>query len=301
MSDPQAPLKNHQPTRAFLLAIDSDGCAFDTMEAKQKQCFTPNHIKHWNLGAISEYVREASEFVNLYSRWRGNNRFLALLKVFDLLADRAEVRASGVALPEVPNLRRWVETESKLGNPALEAYCREHSREKAPDMHTTLSWSKGIDASVEEVVHGVPPFPHVRESIVQAAEDADILVCSATPHEALCREWEELGLARYPFAIAGQEQGRKEEQLVLASDARYEKDHVLMVGDALGDMRAAKAAHVLFYPINPGNEPECWRCFHDEAWGRFLAGAYAGAYEDQRIAAFAACLPEIPPWQNQSA
>ena len=298
MSDPQAPLKNHQPTRNFLLAIDSDGCAFDTMEVKQKRCFTPNHIKHWNLEVIAEYVREVSEFVNLYSKWRGNNRFLALLKVFELLADRKEVRELNAQLPVTPNFRRWVETESKLGNSALEAYCGEHGREEAPDMHTALAWSKGIDALIVEFVRGVSPFPHVRESILRASEDADILVCSATPHEALCREWEEHGLARYPFTIAGQEQGKKAEQIALASNERYEKDHILMVGDAPGDMRAARANDVLFYPIKPGSEAESWRRFHDEAWGFFLAGEYAGGYENELVAEFEACLPGIPPWEK---
>ena len=55
-----------QPTKEFLVGIDSDGCAFDTMELKHKECFIPNTIKYYNLQAISKYAREAAEFVNLY-------------------------------------------------------------------------------------------------------------------------------------------------------------------------------------------------------------------------------------------
>src|SRR5512142_3281074 len=70
----------------FFVAIDSDGCAFDTMEIKHKECFCPNIIKWWELQAVSKYAREAVEFINLYSRWRGINRWPALVMVFDLLS-----------------------------------------------------------------------------------------------------------------------------------------------------------------------------------------------------------------------
>jgi len=81
-----------KPKHDFLIAIDSDGCAFDTMEIKHKECFIPNIIKYWNLQPVYKYARVAAEFVNLYSKWRGINRFPALIKVFDLLRDRAEVQ-----------------------------------------------------------------------------------------------------------------------------------------------------------------------------------------------------------------
>jgi len=41
MSDPQAPLREMKPEHEFFVGIDSDGCAFDTMEPKHKECFCP--------------------------------------------------------------------------------------------------------------------------------------------------------------------------------------------------------------------------------------------------------------------
>jgi len=41
----------------FLVGIDSDGCAFDTMEVKHKECFIPNIIHHYNLAGVSKYAR----------------------------------------------------------------------------------------------------------------------------------------------------------------------------------------------------------------------------------------------------
>ena len=37
------------PTKEFFVGVDSDGCAFDTMELKHKECFIPNTIKYYNL------------------------------------------------------------------------------------------------------------------------------------------------------------------------------------------------------------------------------------------------------------
>ena len=78
----------------------------------------------------------------------------------------------------------------------------------------------------------------------------------------------------------------------------YKPDHVLMMGDAPGDFKAAKANNALFYPINPGQEEDSWKRFHDEALDKFFAGTYAGQYEADLIAAFDACLPETPPGKN---
>ena len=38
-----------KPQHDFLVGIDSDGCAFDTMELKHKECFIPNIIKFYQL------------------------------------------------------------------------------------------------------------------------------------------------------------------------------------------------------------------------------------------------------------
>ncbi len=71
--------ENFKKQHPFLIAIDSDGCVFDTMEIKHKECFIPNIIKYWGLQPVSKYARAAAEFVNLYSKWRGINRFPALI------------------------------------------------------------------------------------------------------------------------------------------------------------------------------------------------------------------------------
>ena len=45
----------------FFVGIDSDGCAFDTMEIKHKECFIPNIINSWDLQSVSRFARQAAE------------------------------------------------------------------------------------------------------------------------------------------------------------------------------------------------------------------------------------------------
>lgn len=293
-TDPQAPLRDFTKTRDFFVGVDSDGCAFDSMEVKHKECFIPNIVKYYGLAAVSKYAREAAEFLNLYSRWRGVNRFPGLVQTLDLLADRPEVVGRRFRVPEAKGLRAWVSRATKLSNPALKA---EVAATGDPDLALALKWSEAVNRSVGEIVKEVPPFPYVRESLEALAGKADVMVVSATPGEALVREWEEHGLSRHVALIAGQEQGSKTEHLALATGGRYEKSRVLMVGDAPGDRKAAEENGVLFYPIDPGREDESWRRFYEEALPRFFAGTYAGDYMARRVAEFEALLPEKPPWK----
>lgn len=136
----------------------------------------------------------------------------------------------------------------------------------------------------------------MREGLARAAGRADLMVVSATPLDALRREWAEHGLADHMDLIAGQEDGTKLQHLQQAALGRYPSHKVLLIGDAPADRDTAAAAGVLFYPINPGGEAASWRRFHDEALDRFLSGTYAGDYQRALVAEFDALLPATPPW-----
>jgi phosphoglycolate phosphatase-like HAD superfamily hydrolase len=275
----------------YLVGIDSDGCAFDTMELKHKECFIPNIINHYELQGISKYAREAAEFVNLYSKSRGINRFPALIEALEWLQKRPEVKARNYNIDIPKPLVDWIARETKLGNPALEVAVEET---KDPVLEKALCWSKAVNEDIAGMVRGVPPFPFVRESIEKLDGHADILVVSATPQEALTREWEEHGLSKHIAAICGQEVGTKKQTLETAK--QYEPNHALMIGDAPGDYKAAMANNVLFYPINPGAEEASWKRFFEEGIDRFLSDSFAGDYQDSLVEEFNGYLPENPPW-----
>lgn len=294
MSDHSDLLTNLQSAHEFFVGIDSDGCVFDTMEIKHKECFTPQFIKHFRLQAVSRYAREAWEFVNLYSKTRGINRFPALSNALNLLAARHEVQARGVKPMSTEALDAWIAREPRLTNRTLEQAIRDGAADLAP----VLAWSQAVNAAIEDMVFGVPPFPLVRECLQRLTARADAIVVSQTPTPALEREWEEHGLHTYVRLIAGQELGSKTDHLRLAAGGKYPPQHVLMIGDAPGDFKAARANHALFYPIVPGHEEASWQRFYDEGLERFLNRQFAGEYEAALLQEFNACLPEHPHWQR---
>lgn len=281
-----------QPEHEFFVGIDSDGCVFDTMEIKHKECFTPQFIKHFRLQAVSRYAREVWEFVNLYSKTRGINRFPALSNALNLLAERPVVQARGVRVPGTDALDAWIAREPRLTNSTLEAAIRDGAAELAP----VLEWSRAVNAAIEDMVFGVPPFPLVRESLDHLTGFADAMVVSQTPTPALEREWEEHGIRPYVRLIAGQELGSKSDHLRLAAGSKYAPEHVLMIGDAPGDYKAAVANHALFFPILPGREEDSWQRFYDEGLERFRTLRFAGEYQEALLREFNACLPEHPSW-----
>lgn len=98
--------------------------------------------------------------------------------------------------------------------------------------------------------------------------------------------------------IAGQEAGTKTEHLAFAAKDKYAPEKILMVGDAPGDYKAAKANSALFFPIVPGEEEKSWQNFLNEGIARFFNGTYAGAYQQELLAEFDRALPENPAWEN---
>ena len=278
----------------YLICIDSDGCAFDTMEIKHKECFCPSYINYFGLQAVSKYARDAWDFANLYSSYRGVNRFPVLLKALDVLRDRKEVLERGFVTPELPSLRKYIADGNPLNNAGLEAYLKEHPEDA--EIQNVLAWSYDVNKRVGEMVHSVPPFPHVRRCLEAISRHADIVIVSATQTTALERVWSEHDLLPLITAVKGQEAGTKKEIIASYLD-RYAPDHIMMIGDAPGDRDAARANGACFYPICPNEEAQSWAAF-PEAAEAFLNGTYAGKPEADKIAYFETLLPTEPNWQR---
>ncbi len=287
-------LEELKPAKKYFIGIDSDGCVFDTMEVKHKEFFIPNTIKAFELYAISKYVRETWEFVNLYSKTRGINRFPALIRVMDLLAEREEIKEMSFTLPDMEPLREWIARETKLGNPVFREYCKGNPH---PSLEPVLKWTEAVNADIAQWLRSVPPFHYAGIAIEKISIIADSIVVSQTPHEALAREWEEHNIDRYVMAIAGQELGTKTEHLAMAARGKYHENNILMIGDAPGDLKAAMDNNALFFPVIPGSENRSWKRLYEEALDRFINGKYRGEYQDELLAEFEKSLPEKPSWK----
>ncbi|TET11891.1 HAD family hydrolase [Candidatus Aerophobetes bacterium] len=302
-------LKNFTQKKEFLMAIDSDGCVFDSMNPKQIIVFHPKIMEFYELWDIESYLREAAEFVNLFSRTRGYNRFIALQHIYRFLGERPEAKEAmieqGIRLPDTTALDAYVEEykDISLGNPTLEEYIQkkagsslESSSENS--LSRLLAWSKAVNLTIADKIKNIPPFDYVGESLSLASQNADLVVVSQTPYEALDREWRQHNLDSYVTAIAGQEMGKKEEHIRIAAQKRYPSNKILMIGDAPGDKRAADANEALFYPIIPGRETESWKRLVKEALLKFFEGTFTDIYQEALLAEFDQALPSKPPWQE---
>jgi phosphoglycolate phosphatase-like HAD superfamily hydrolase len=98
--------------------------------------------------------------------------------------------------------------------------------------------------------------------------------------------------------IAGQEAGTKAEHIRYATNGRYASERMLMIGDALGDLKAAQDNNALFFPIVPGKEEQSWERFYEQGSEMFFNGSFAGAYQQELLKEFNAALPARAPWQK---
>jgi len=333
MPDPADQLKALEKTKEFFIGVDSDGCAFDTMEVKHKFCFVVAVLQAFGLAALARILRDVWDFVNLNGQTRGCNRWLALRDTFRYVGklspyDRFDgflkahldvIDEFVTAADDTPDIQlsndgllRFAQTrldadargllEAIVANPVSLANSPQGLEivkagvEPQDCIVRMAMWTHLVNGMVGVSVHDVPPFPQVRESLAKAADGADVMVVSATPNEALQREWDEHDIAKYTCMICGQEMGTKAEHIGHGAGGKYPPHRILMVGDAPGDMKAAKANDALFYPVNPGDEAASWQRFHDEAADKFFARQYAGDYEQKLIDEFMTYLPSDPPW-----
>jgi phosphoglycolate phosphatase-like HAD superfamily hydrolase len=291
----QKELQNLKPEHEFFIGIDSDGCVFDSMEVKQKEFFIPIALKYFSLYGISKVLRETWEFVNLYSIYRGGNRFISIIKVFELLSERKEIIESGYKLPDLRLLKDWVKTETRLSNANLRKYYESHNNNNK-DLEKVVKWSEAVNNDINTWLHNIPPFRNATHSLDKISSFSDIVIVSQTPLDVLEREWKEHSLKGHSMHIAGQEHGTKTQHIAFAAKGKYKDNKILMIGDAKGDLDAAKNNGILFYPVIPGKEDRSWERLLNEALDRFKEGEYAGTYEDELLLEFRKSLPETPPW-----
>jgi phosphoglycolate phosphatase-like HAD superfamily hydrolase len=299
MPDCAKPLKDFKPRCPYFVGVDSDGCAFDTMGIKHRECFCPWMIGYFGLQPVAQAARECKDFADLFSKTRGANRHKTLKRILvELLPTHPMVKARKFQVPQLPKYFAWVDAPgSLLSDAGLKQVLADSPDPQAKkEFEQVLAWSKKVNESIKEIVRNMPPFPFVRESLDKMKAKADMIVVSQTPTEALTREWAEHKIDAYVEIIAGQEMGTKTEHIQYAAVGKYPGDKILMIGDAPGDMNAAKSNNALFFPINPGHEDESWRRLYEEAFDKFVKGSYAGAYEKKLIEEFDACLPEHPNW-----
>ncbi|MEG0014020.1 MAG: HAD hydrolase-like protein [Cellulosilyticaceae bacterium] len=273
--------ENYRKIKEFLVCVDSDGCAMDTMDIKHHKCFGPEMIRVWQLFEKEESIIKLWNHINLYSRTRGINRFKGLAKTFQ------ELSKDGIIIPDLESLLNWVEEATELSNPSLE---REIEKTNSSCLKQTLEWSLAVNESIKNLPTDDEPFPNVKKGLAYLATVADVSVVSSANGGALDAEWNRHELTQYIQLLLGQEAGTKSICISHLKDKGYKPENVLMVGDAPGDLEAARANGVKFYPILVGKESFSWERLHLEAMSKLMEGTFDEAYQEQLIQEFEAIL-----------
>jgi len=274
-------IEDFKKTKRFLVCVDSDGCAMDTMEVKHRKCFAPKAIEIWELQDIEVKFLETWNMVNLYSKTRGINRFKGLAKTFELLKD------DGIDMPDFSSVNKWIELSTELSNPALEKAISEIKDEQ---LVKVLEWSNAVNKAISELPEDDKPFPNVKEGLEIISSVADVAIVSSANGGAVIAEWTRHELAPCVKVMLGQEAGTKAACIANLKKNNYYEDEVLMVGDAPGDLESAVKNGVLYYPILVGREDFSWDRLKKEALTKLLEGSYRGEYQDKLINEFNSIL-----------
>ena len=277
------------------VGLDSDGCVVDTMASKQHGFLQPMMVAALGLEPVREVYLACADFVNLYSQTRGISRFRAIyLNLWHFNRHPGRVAAG---FPEIPlgDLEAFVESGLPLSNGSLEAWLKDHP---SALLERLLAWSHGVNEAI--LASGVvfPAYEGARKALERMKGRSETGIVSQSPEKVLEQDWGVHGLLAYVDHVAGQEVGDKVAQLRTLTAGRYRPEQVMMIGDAPGDLKAARAFGCRFYPIVPGAEEASWERFNEEIYEAYLAGAYAPELEAELERAFAAALPEVPPWEG---
>ncbi len=270
----------------FLICVDSDGCAMDTMDIKHFRCFGPCMIEVWGLHAHEKELLARWNEVNLYTMTRGINRFKGLA----IALKEAEESYDDVRIEDLETFLHWTETTKELSNRAIEEVL---AQRESKSLRMALEWSNQVNAAIKNLPEEENlPFEGAKAGLAAAHAVADVAIVSSANAGAVKEEWTRHNLIEHTDIMLAQDAGTKAYCISQLLQAGYEKAHVLMIGDAPGDQKAAEDNGVLYYPILVKKEKSSWEQFLSEGLEKFLSGTYAGIYQEERIEEFQKNLSE---------
>ena len=267
-----------QKTKEYLICVDSDGCAMDTMDIKHFQCFGPCMVAEWKLFEWEEAILKRWNEVNLYTITRGINRFKGLAVAL------REINDTYCNIEGIEELEQWVAESKELSNPALKKVIIEKD---SAILKKAFVWSESVSTKINKLPFEVKkPFEGVKEALAFAHEYADIAIVSSANRQAVVEEWEYYGLLEHVDIIMAQDVGSKAYCIEEMLKKGYLPQNVMMVGDALGDYDAARKNGVFYFPILVRKEKESWTEFKETAVRKLMDKNFAGEFQEQKVEQF---------------
>lgn len=280
-------IEDYKKKKDFLVCVDSDGCAMDTMNVKHFKCFGPELVKEWELDDYRKEVLDKWNEVNLFSLTRGINRYKALATVLSYIDSKIR------KIEGLDEFVAWTENAEALSNSVLEKAVLDAAQGKMNDfcLKKALAWSKKVNSQIASLDESeLLPFEGVRDSLKQIHKTCDVAGVSSANRSAVKEEWTRTGIAEHVDILLCQEDGPKDACIAALLKKGYEAGNVLMIGDAPGDVKAAEQNGVHCYPILVKKEKESW-LNAAAAVDRLLKHSYE-PHEKEMLAAF---------WKNLGA
>ena len=261
----------------YMVCIDSDGCAMDTMEVKHRECFGPQWVYTYGLDDRYEECMKLWLDINLYSITRGINRFKGLAMAL------VEMEKRGCHFEGLEEFVTWTEEAKELSNPALLALSQKSNSEC---VEKALLWSVRTNRAINNLPADDKPFDNVKATMDEMCKTADLAAVSSANGEAVEAEWTKHQLKDDCRVLLCQEAGSKAYCIKEMIKKGYDVEKILMVGDAPGDRDAAAKNGVRYYPILVGKEGYSWERLQREAFPKFMEGSFDEAYQAQLIREF---------------
>jgi len=254
----------------YLVCVDSDGCAMDTMNCKHIHCFGPCMVTEWALEEWEAPILHRWNDINLFQMTRGINRFKGLAMAL------SEISEKYTPIVGIDALKHWADTAPALSNDGLvKAIEAAQDEDSKLILQKALQWSLAVNECITRLPEELKlPFAGVAEGLAAAARVADVAVVSSANRDAVEEEWEKYGLLANADILLTQDCGSKAHCISEMLKRGYQRDHVLMVGDAPGDCDAAEENGIWFYPILVNWEEESWTEFIQKALPLFLTDSY---------------------------
>ena len=251
--------------KEYLVCIDSDGCAIDSMEIKHRRCFGPYIVEVWHWEQWKESILNRWNTMNLYSMTRGINRFLGLEKMLD------EIDEKYCKIDGINEYKKWCEKTTMYSNDVIKAELKNGGH---PIFNKVLEWSEKVNKGVEAIYDEIRPFEGVKDTLEMMHDHADIAIVSSANPQAVKDEWTRFGLMEHVDYVMAQDAGTKTDCINQLLNKGYDRKCVLMLGDAVGDLKAAQENGVAFYPILAGHECESWKSLEKKYFRDFIGGNF---------------------------
>jgi phosphoglycolate phosphatase-like HAD superfamily hydrolase len=266
---------NYVKRKEYLVCVDSDGCAIDSMDIKHFRSFGPCMIDEWDLHEWKDAILKRWNDINLYTLTRGINRFKGLLMALK------EINEQYIKIEDLSSLENWATTTNELSNASIT-----REIEKNPSsviLKKALSWSNAVNASIKRLPEEeILPFEMVKEALEFAHQRADVAIVSSANLGAVLDEWKRHELLQHTDIVLAQNAGTKAYCIQELLKKGYNSNNVVMCGDALGDLEAANKNGVHFYPILVRHEKESWEEFIALGFEKLLSNEYSGNYQEKK-------------------